>query len=123
MEEGYISKQQHSIPLPKENGPILTSDGTVLFYPNLNQSPSPISYPYSPTRNSSPCLPYQQTSRQTRGEVSPSVLMSMTRESGRAEGFTERREGGIAHDVIERAERCRAGLAGDDGGVAAARAA
>ena len=35
------------------------------------------------------------------------------------EGFTERREGGIAHDVIERAERCRAGLAGDDGGVAA----
>lgn len=67
---------------PKRKRPILTSDGTVLFYPNLNQSPSPISSPYSPTRNSSPCLPYQQTSRQTRGEVSPSVLMSMTRESG-----------------------------------------
>ena len=67
---------------PKRKRPILTSDGTVLFYPNLNQSPSPISYPYSSTRNSSPCLPYQQTSRQTRGEVSPSVLMSMTRESG-----------------------------------------
>ena len=67
---------------PKRKRPILTSDGTVLFYPNLNQSPSPISYPYSPTRNSSPCLPYQQTSRQTRGEVSPSVLMSMTREPG-----------------------------------------
>ena len=28
------------------------------------------------------------------------------------EGFTERREGGIAHDVIECAERCRAGFAG-----------
>ena len=78
----YFKATALPIPLPKENGPILTSDGTVLFYPNLNQSPSPISSPYSHTRNSSPCLPYQQTSRQTRGEVSPSVLMSMTRESG-----------------------------------------
>ena len=35
----YFKATALPIPLPKENGPILTSDGIVLFYPNLNQSP------------------------------------------------------------------------------------